>query len=74
MRLDKRIRRWLGLDPAVAQSPAIITRGRVDHVIIFDGTMSSLKAGCETNAGLTYKLIGPDPRRGCAVKAAVFAL
>ena len=57
MRLDKRIRRWLGLGPAVAQSPAVITRGRVDHVIIFDGTMSSLKSGCETNAGLTYKLL-----------------
>lgn len=31
-------------------------RGPVDHVIIMDGTLSSLKIGYETNAGLTYKL------------------
>lgn len=33
------------------------TRGSTIHVIIIDGTMSSLKEGCETNAGLTYKLL-----------------
>ncbi|MDQ2092357.1 DUF2235 domain-containing protein [Marimonas arenosa] len=27
------------------------------HVIILDGTMSSLRPGCETNAGLAYKLL-----------------
>lgn len=27
------------------------------HVIILDGTMSSLAPGCETNAGLTYRLL-----------------
>ncbi|WP_306007058.1 DUF2235 domain-containing protein [Aquicoccus porphyridii] len=32
-------------------------RGPVDHVIILDGTMSSLAPGCESNAGLTYKLL-----------------
>ena len=53
----KRIKRWLGLGPDIEQSPALPTRGRVDHVIIFDGTMSTLKAGCETNAGLAYKLL-----------------
>lgn len=34
------------------------------HVIIIDGTMSSLDAGYETNAGLTYRLLstaGSDP-------------
>tara|TARA_R110000787_G_scaffold127590_7_gene239007 strand:- start:596 stop:1687 length:1092 start_codon:yes stop_codon:yes gene_type:complete len=31
-------------------------RGTVTHVIILDGTMSSLEPGCETNAGLAYKL------------------
>jgi uncharacterized protein (DUF2235 family) len=41
-------------------------RGRVDHVIILDGTMSSLVDGAETNAGLTFKLLsqgGPRARR-----------
>ncbi len=32
-------------------------RGPVDHVIILDGTMSSLAPGEETNAGLTYRLL-----------------
>lgn len=32
-------------------------RGPVDHVVIFDGTLSTLKPGCETNAGLTYRLL-----------------
>lgn len=32
-------------------------RGPVTHVIIIDGTMSSLREGHETNAGLAYKLI-----------------
>ncbi len=32
-------------------------RGRVDHVVIIDGTMSSLRDGCETNAGLAWKLL-----------------
>ena len=32
-------------------------RGPVTHVLILDGTMSSLADGYETNAGLTYKLL-----------------
>ncbi|QGX97688.1 DUF2235 domain-containing protein [Roseovarius faecimaris] len=32
-------------------------RGVQTHVIILDGTMSSLEDGCESNAGLTYKLL-----------------
>ena len=32
-------------------------RGQVTHVIILDGTMSMLEDGCESNAGLTYKLL-----------------
>lgn len=57
-RLNKTIAHWLqgwfgkGL-PEVAP-PA---RGQTIHVIILDGTMSSLDPGCETNAGLTYKLL-----------------
>lgn len=31
-------------------------RGAQIHLVILDGTMSSLEAGCETNAGLTYRL------------------
>ncbi|WP_371228699.1 DUF2235 domain-containing protein [Roseovarius sp. 2305UL8-3] len=40
-----------------AHSPPALGRGPVDHVIILDGTMSSLNPGDESNAGLTYKLL-----------------
>ena len=33
------------------------TRGALTHIIILDGTMSSLAPGHETNAGLTYRLL-----------------
>ena len=46
------------------QSSFVHRRGRVDHVLILDGTLSSLEDGLESNAGLTYKLLceisGPD--------------
>ncbi|WP_116132177.1 DUF2235 domain-containing protein [Tropicimonas sp. IMCC34043] len=32
-------------------------RGPITHVVIFDGTLSSMAQGCETNAGLTYRLL-----------------
>jgi len=32
-------------------------RGQVTHVIILDGTLSTLEPGCESNAGLAYKLL-----------------
>lgn len=38
-------------------SPDRPRRGPVNHVIILDGTMSTLAPGDETNAGLTYKLL-----------------
>lgn len=41
-----------------------VRRGSVDHVVIFDGTLSMLREGCETNAGLTYKLLSDMAARG----------
>jgi uncharacterized protein (DUF2235 family) len=35
----------------------------VDHVVILDGTMSSLHPGQETNAGLTFRLLREGGRR-----------
>ena len=37
-------------------------RGTVDHVIILDGTMSSLEAGHETNVGLIFRLLAESGR------------
>ncbi len=63
-----RIRRWwrgpavAAVEPA-APPPKGALRGRVDHVIILDGTLSSLEPGQETNAGLLFKLLTEGRRR-----------
>ena len=57
MRLSNKIRRWLGLLPKVQTKTSPLQRGRVDHIVILDGTMSTLIPGRETNAGLAYKLL-----------------
>jgi len=54
--LNEAIRRILARFGRTEQTPRPV-RGRVDHVIIIDGTMSSLDPGWETNAGLAYKLL-----------------
>ena len=43
-----------------AQTDMGPARGPVDHVIIIDGTMSTLEPGHETNAGLAYRLMCCD--------------
>lgn len=51
-------RRSRGATRAVTAPPQSFT-----HVILLDGTMSTLNPGCETNIGLTYRLLselGPD--------------
>lgn len=57
LRLNERLRRWFRLGSRAETAPLRRTREAVDHVIILDGTMSSLEPGCETNAGLLYKLL-----------------
>ncbi len=54
---DTGILNWLGRFRRVEQTKASARRGAVDHVIILDGTMSSLVEGQETNAGIAYKLL-----------------
>lgn len=63
MRLNRTLRRWLSREPvAEAHGAEPKRRGRVDHVIILDGTMSTLDRGWETNAGLAYKLLAERGR------------
>lgn len=54
------LREWLlrlfGREHRAEEGPPR-SRGRATHVIILDGTMSSLDEGRETNAGLTFKLL-----------------
>lgn len=44
------------VEPAPAPQPGRV-RGRVDHVVILDGTMSSLEPGQEGNPGLLFHLL-----------------
>ena len=57
-RLNKKVLVWLrGRKRTRATPPPPPSRQPISHVIILDGTMSSLVPGRETNAGLTYKLL-----------------
>lgn len=56
-RLSDTLFGWFRRRPAADHSAYALRRGPVDHVIILDGTMSSLTPGLETNAGLTYQLL-----------------
>ena len=64
MRLLNTITRWFGRGAKVETNqttPIRPERGRVDHVVIIDGSMSSLREGCESNAGLLYKMLCDMP-------------
>ncbi|MFD1508882.1 DUF2235 domain-containing protein [Lacimonas salitolerans] len=56
-RLHNRVLGWLW--PATAPTHAAPMRrdGGLIHVIILDGTMSSLEPGCESNAGLAWRVM-----------------
>lgn len=51
-----RLRHLLDFKKQVNTSNAPVGRGPITHVVIMDGTLSSLDDGFETNAGLTFKL------------------
>jgi len=56
-RLSDTLFRWVRRRFASDHSSYEPRRGPRDHIIILDGTASSLSPGRETNAGLTYKLL-----------------
>lgn len=67
MTLLARLRHWLRLHPVAETTPATppargTRRGSVHHVILLDGTCSSLEPGSETNVGLIYKLLREQRR------------
>jgi uncharacterized protein (DUF2235 family) len=70
LRLLDRFERWLRRPPVAISTPMPPPepqkgggRRPVDHVVILDGTMSSLQPGHETNAGLTFRLLREGGRR-----------
>jgi uncharacterized protein (DUF2235 family) len=61
LRLSERISGWLrGLRSAAPAAPEDAPRN-CTHVILLDGTMSSMAPGEETNIGLTYRLLQDLP-------------
>lgn len=56
------------MEPAAAPKPGL-QRGVVDHVIILDGTFSTLDAGMETNAGIAFHLL---KEKGVAGRRSVY--
>ncbi len=50
-------RLWPGYSERHRRPKGARGRGPVSHVIVLDGTMSSLRPDHETNAGLTYRLL-----------------
>ena len=62
MALIQRLRHWWRGNPATIIEPMVAPpagrmRGVVDHIIMLDGTFSTLEAGQETNIGLIFKLL-----------------
>ena len=60
--LINRLRSWFRHQtPAVTEGSGEVDdhvhRGSVDHIIILDGTLSTLEPGYESNAGLAFKLL-----------------
>lgn len=62
MSLIERAKRWWQGSVTVQTAPAAARRGPVDHVIILDGTLSTLDMGQEGNAALLYYLLTKGPR------------
>lgn len=77
MRLGRRFHLWKALRHRLRRRRSGAgghRRGPVTHVVILDGTLSTLQAGKETNAGLTYKLLaqaGPRVHRTLFYEAGI---
>ncbi|MEQ9473409.1 DUF2235 domain-containing protein [Marinovum algicola] len=60
-RLHKQVTGWLARKLRFRQTRTGPRRGQRIHVILLDGTMSSLREGTETNIGQIYKLLCEAP-------------
>ncbi|GAB4390225.1 MAG: DUF2235 domain-containing protein [Albidovulum sp.] len=70
----ERLLRLLRIGRRVETQTPVRGREPCDHVILLDGTLSSLEPGCETNIGLIYKLLKgqhPSPRLSLYYEAGV---
>ncbi len=61
--MSSSLKALVGFGPRPRSVPPKATRGPITHVVILDGTMSSLEEGFETNAGITFRLLSEMARR-----------
>ncbi len=61
MRLAERLLRILRIGRRVETQPPPRGRAPATHVILLDGTLSTLEPGAESNIGLTYRLLKSMP-------------
>ncbi len=66
---------WLsqlfGRDPKPVETPHAKRIAPTTHVVLLDGTMSSLQDGCETNVGRLYKLL-LEANQAAAIKTSIY--
>jgi uncharacterized protein (DUF2235 family) len=65
---------WFRRHPPPVTAGVAQGRGAVDHIVILDGTLSTLAPGAETNVGLIFKLLSevhPARRRSLYYEAGV---
>jgi len=61
--VSSRLRQLAGFGPAPTTISTTHARGQVTHVIILDGTMSTLEEGLETHAGKVFRLMQQEARK-----------
>lgn len=66
-----RLRKWFR-GRVLSAGAQTVTRDPVCHVIVLDGTMSTLDQGRETNAGMVYRLMDEMRRRNTAPRVSVY--
>ncbi|SDW18037.1 Uncharacterized protein, PA2063/DUF2235 family [Litoreibacter albidus] len=67
--MSNRLKSLVGFGPAPRSVHPKGTRGPVTHVIILDGTMSTLERGYETHAGTTFRLLSEmAPNKAVSLK------
>lgn len=63
MRILRRLLGWLRPRTVESHTPEVAPgRGPVDHIVILDGTLSSLEPGWETNAGRAWRVLARAAR------------
>lgn len=61
--MTSRLRQLAGFGPALSSQGSGPQRGPVAHIVILDGTMSTLEEGYETHAGKVFRMMQQEARK-----------